>query len=153
MDRIERHKDLLVWHKAIQLAGKVYAVTRRLPSEERDGLSPQLRRTALSIPSSIAEGCARRTRTELLEFLQVALGSLSELETQLLISVEQDLLTVTECGFDQVAELSDLLAGLIRRLNTAAREAHAKACSPLTLGDRTIGAARSGNSGRQTLEP
>lgn len=130
MKQIETHKDLIVWRKAVSLAGKVYAATRRLPQDERFGLISQLRRAAVSIPSNIAEGAARRNRAEFLHFLHVARGSLSELETQLLIATDQDFLDVNERTLDDVAEVGRLLNGLIRSLSSSGRDAHALACSP-----------------------
>jgi four helix bundle protein len=130
MNRIESHKDLIVWQKAITLASTVYAATRRLPREERYGLNSQLRRAAVSIASNIAEGIARRNRAEFLQFLHIARGSLSELETQMMIAVEQDYLHAEESALENIAEVGRLLNGLIRRLKSATREAHANACSP-----------------------
>jgi four helix bundle protein len=127
---IESHKDLIVWQRAIALAGKVYAATRKMPTEERYGLISQLRRAAISVPSNIAEGAARRNRTEFLQFLHIARGSLSELETQLLITLGQRMLTSDEIALEEVAEVGRLLNGLIRSLMSSRRDAHAMACAP-----------------------
>jgi four helix bundle protein len=127
---IESHKDLIVWQKAITLASKVYAATRRLPAEERYGLISQLRRAAVSIPSNIAEGAARRHRSEFLQFLHIARGSLSELETQMMIVADQNLLGPDETTVENIAEVGRLLNGLIRSLASSRQEAHASACSP-----------------------
>jgi four helix bundle protein len=107
----------------------VYAATRRLPTEERYGLISQLRRAAVSIPSNIAEGSARKNRNEFLQFLHIARGSLSELETQMMIAVEQGFLTQGESALEDVAEVGRLLNGLIRSLASSSRDSHAKACS------------------------
>ena len=80
------HKDLDVWKAAVQLAGRVYAVTRSFPAGERFGLVNQMRRAAVSIASNIAEGAARQTKKEFIQFLCVAAGSASELDTQIEIS-------------------------------------------------------------------
>ncbi len=135
MKRIESHKDLIVWQKAIKLAGRVYAATRQLPSEERYGLNSQLRRAAVSIPSNIAEGAARKNRAEFLQFLHIARGSLSELETQMLITVQQDLVSSEMAGLEDIAEVGRLLNGLIGKLRSSHREAHAHACSPIARGE------------------
>jgi four helix bundle protein len=127
---ITSHKDLIVWRKAIALASKVYAATRTLPSEERFGLTAQLRRAVISIPSNIAEGSARRTRAELIQYLHIARGSLSEVETQLMIAADQGFLTAADAHLEDVAEVGRMLNALIRRLATSVRAAHAKACSP-----------------------
>jgi four helix bundle protein len=127
---ITSHKDLIVWRKAIALASKVYAATRQLPSEERYGLTAQLRRAAVSIPSNIAEGSARRTRAELIQYLYVARGSLSEVETQIMIAVDQGFLTTADAHLEDIAEVGRMLNGLIRRLATSVRTSHARACAP-----------------------
>jgi len=81
------HKDLDVWKKSMDLVELIYSVTSQFPSDERFGLVSQMRRAAVSIPSNIAEGAARKGDKELIQFLMIAIGSLSELETQYLISV------------------------------------------------------------------
>lgn len=77
------HKDLDVWKLSMELCRDVYKLTSRLPVEERYGLTSQLRRAAVSIPSNIAEGAARSTSSEFNQFLSIAQGSLAELDTQL----------------------------------------------------------------------
>jgi four helix bundle protein len=83
---MKTHKDLEVWQAAIDLAKEVYETTKVYPKEETFGLVSQMRRCAVSIPSNIAEGAARNGRKEFLQFLHIALGSLSELDTQIEIS-------------------------------------------------------------------
>ena len=80
------HKDLEVWKKSIEMVTKIYTLTRGFPKEELYGLTSQMRRAAVSVPSNIAEGAGRNSSKELLQFLYFATGSLSELETQLIIS-------------------------------------------------------------------
>jgi len=80
-----RHR-LEVWHDAMDLVTQVYAFTGAFPMEERFGLTSQMRRAAVSIPSNVAEGAARKSRTELLRFLSIARGSISELDTQIEIA-------------------------------------------------------------------
>ena len=132
MKRIESHKDLIVWQKAIKLASRVYAASRKLPHEERYGLSSQIRRAAISIPSNIAEGAARKSRAEFLQFLHIARGSLSELETQMMIALEQELAPSETAVLDDIGEVGRLLNGLISKLMSSHREAHANACSPMS---------------------
>lgn len=134
MGTITSHKGLFVWQRSIALASKVYAATRLLPSEERFGLNQQLRRAAISIASNIAEGSARRSRAEFIQFLHVARGSLSQIETQVLIAADQGLIGQHESLVDDIAEIGRLLDALIRSINSASRIAHANACS---LGLRT----------------
>ena len=80
------YKDREAWNQSMELVEDVYRFTKVFPPEELYGLSSQLRRSAVSIPSNLAEGSARRSRKELANFLGIALGSAAELETQLLIS-------------------------------------------------------------------
>ena len=81
-------KDLLVWQKSVSFAKELYKYTAQLPRSEDFGLTSQLRRAAVSIPSNIAEGSKRGTRKDFRQFLHIANGSAAELETQLLISRE-----------------------------------------------------------------
>ncbi len=90
---IKSHKDLEVWQRAMDLACELYAATAQFPKEEVYGLSLQIRRSAVSIPSNIAEGAARNSRKEFVQFLHVALGSVAELETQLLLAERIGFLT------------------------------------------------------------
>lgn len=80
------YKELIVWQKSVDLVTEVYAVTKDFPKEEIYSLTSQIRRSAISIPSNIAEGHSRRSQTDYLQFLKIARGSCAELETQLLIS-------------------------------------------------------------------
>jgi four helix bundle protein len=87
------HRDLLVWQESISLVKEIYAVTRSLPDDEKFGLTSQMRRAAVSVPSNIAEGAARGSQREFAQFLVIARGSLSELETQLIIAKELNYFT------------------------------------------------------------
>ncbi len=80
------HHNLDVWQKAVDLVVKVYRETKILPQEEKFGLTSQIRRAAVSIPANIAEGAGRKSEKEFLNFLSIAQGSASELETELLIA-------------------------------------------------------------------
>ncbi|MDP2687672.1 MAG: four helix bundle protein [Aequorivita sp.] len=80
------HKDLDVWKKSIDLVELIYSLTLSFPETERFGLTSQMRRAAVSISSNIAEGSARKGNKELLQFINIALGSLAELETQYIIA-------------------------------------------------------------------
>ena len=82
------YKDLIVWQKSVSLVKLVYGLSASFPSEEKFGIISQMRRCAISIPSNIAEGQARRTTPDYVRFVSIAQGSLAELETQLIISVE-----------------------------------------------------------------
>ena len=83
---MQTHKDLDIWKLGIDLVELVYNKTREFPDTEKFSLTSQMRRSAIAIPSNIAEGYARKNVKELIQFLYVSLGSLSELETQVIIS-------------------------------------------------------------------
>ena len=131
MQSIESHRDLAVWQLAISLAVKVYAVTRGLPSDEQHGLQAHLRRAAVSIPCSIAEGAARGHRLEFIRCLQSARSSLSEVETQLIVALRHDLVAHDTLPLDDVVSLGHLINDQIQKLIHCERHAHAAACLPL----------------------
>ena len=81
------HKRLAVWRKSVDLVVETYKVTKTFPTEERYGLTDQVRRAAVSIPANIAEGAGRRTKKEFINFLHISQGSLSELDTHLEIAL------------------------------------------------------------------
>ena len=83
---MKTHKDLDVWKKSIDLVTTLYSMTNSFPKDELFGLTSQIRRAAVSIPSNIAEGAARRSQKEFTQFLYIALGSQQELDTQLIIA-------------------------------------------------------------------
>ncbi|MHC4744871.1 MAG: four helix bundle protein [Planctomycetota bacterium] len=86
MSEVKTHKDLEIWQRGIALVEEIYRVTKSFPKEEVYCLTSQLRRSAVSYPSNIAEGAARSSRKEYVQFLYFSLGSLSEVETQLMIA-------------------------------------------------------------------
>ncbi|MDB5887652.1 MAG: hypothetical protein JWM03_524 [Rhodocyclales bacterium] len=111
-----KHRDLLVWQHAIALVTAVYRITATFPDSERFGLTAQMRRAAVSVPSNIAEGVARNTTREYLHFLGIARGSLSELDTQFVIAAElayTDQIAVIEAA---ISDVFGLLNGLINSL-------------------------------------
>ena len=89
------HEGLEVWREAMTLVEAIYACSARFPDAERFGLTSQIRRAAVSVPSNIAEGAARRSTPEFQRFLSIARGSLSELDTQLQIAVRLNYVDVT----------------------------------------------------------
>ncbi len=105
------HKDLDVWKRAMDLVEQVYVLTSSFPSSEIYGLTNQLRRAAVSIPSNIAEGSSRNGDKELLYFLNVANGSIAEIETQLLIGVRLKYVDQQNEIFDLITEVRKLLLG------------------------------------------
>lgn len=114
------HKDLIVYQKSIEFVTKIYETTNNFPKDELFGLTSQLRRAAISIPSNIAEGFARRHNKELTQFLYVSLGSAVEIETQLLIAKnincinEEIYIMLTNL----LSEISKMLIGLIHKLES-----------------------------------
>ena len=86
--RSRSYKSLIIWQKAMELTKEVYDLTKNFPKEELYGLTLQIRKSAISIPSNIAEGKGRKTRKEFIRFLQYSLGSLYELQTQIELSKE-----------------------------------------------------------------
>jgi four helix bundle protein len=125
-----RHEDLAAWRHAIALAGKVYAATRHLPSDEPLGLVQELRRTALSVPSSIAAGTAAGRRGEFVHCLEAARSALAQLQTRLVIAVGQDVIGTTACPQADATEVARELDALIRRVRASGLAAHARACAP-----------------------
>lgn len=101
------YKDLIVWQKSFKLASHIYRLTDSFPPIERYGLYQQIRKSAVSVPSNIAEGYGRKHKTEFSQFLSIAYGSLLELETQYLLSIE--------LGF---SKNSDDIEGLIREVGS-----------------------------------
>jgi four helix bundle protein len=112
------YRDLIVWQKAFELAMAVYEATAHFPREERYGITSQIRKAAISIPSNIAEGQGRRSKREFRHFLFIALGSLMEVETQILISKALTYLksSQTEKLLAKIAEVGRLLNGLSKSL-------------------------------------
>ncbi len=100
----------------MNLVTEIYSVTRNFPADEKFGLTVQLRRAAVSIPSNISEGAGRPSTKEFLRFLGIAQGSLAELETQVLISNRLDYLANCEALISQISLVRRLLIGLVRAL-------------------------------------
>jgi four helix bundle protein len=117
--KTKHYKDLLIWQKGMALAKLVYVLTRRFPSDERYGLTSQ-RRAAVSIPSNIAEGQARRGTGEFLQFLSITQGSLAELETQLLLSINLSYCEQSEAdpALKEIDELQKMIVSLRRKLSS-----------------------------------
>ena len=118
MATVRNYRELIVWQKAMDLVELVYQATKQLPKEELYGLTSQVRRSAVSIPSNIAEGQARKSTAEFLNFLSIANGSRAEMETQILLA--QRLNYVTTDTAQPILNLSEevnrLLNGLMNSL-------------------------------------
>lgn len=115
---LKNYKELKVWQKAYQLCLEIYRITKRFPKEERYGLTSQVRRAAVSVPSNIAEGYGRKTTPEYIQALYVAYGSNCELETQILLSGDLDYIKVEDIKKIQkdIEEVERMLKALIKSL-------------------------------------
>lgn len=124
---MKSHKDLEVWQLAVNLAVNVYRATKTFPKDELFGMSAQMRRSAVSVASNIAEGAARHGKKELLQFLYISLGSASELDTQIEIARRAEL--GDDSALRQLDGLrirvSKLIQGLIRSVKERGVEAGA----------------------------
>jgi four helix bundle protein len=118
--KVKSYKDLIIWQKGIELTKEIYKVVNKFPKEETYVLSDQLRRAAISIPSNIAEGQARQHTPEFKQFLYISLGSLAELNTQLIIAKELEYIsdTVLIESEIKVVELRKMISTLTNRLST-----------------------------------
>ena len=116
---VKSYRDLLVWQKAILATKMVYWLVKRLPREELFALSNQMRRAAISIPSNIAEGHARNSTKEFLQFLSIAKGSKAELETQLILCVEINYLSPDDIApiMALLEEIGRMISGLVISLS------------------------------------
>jgi len=114
----QHYRDLVAWQKAMNLVEHIYEVTKQFPDDERFGLISQMRRCAVSVPSNIAEGQARNTQGEFLQFLGIARGSIAELNTQVLIAERLGYLKHATTTTSLTEEVGRILSGLIKSLRT-----------------------------------
>lgn len=115
---LKNYKELKVWQKSYQLCLKVYKITAVYPGEERFGLTSQTRRSAVSVPSNIAEGYGRRTTADYIRSLYIAYGSVCELETQIMLGKDLGYIDSVEIGeiTDDIQEVERMLMALIKSL-------------------------------------
>lgn len=115
---IQTYRDLNAWSEAMDLVEDIYRITKNLPPEEMYGLKSQIRRCAVSIPSNIAEGHGRKGNREFMHHLSIAKGSLSELETQLILCVRLEYITraALKPVWNRTQTAGKLISGLIRSL-------------------------------------
>lgn len=120
---MKTHKDLDVWQKSVAFVTDIYAATTEFPSREMYGLTSQIRRAAVSVPSNVAEGSVRHSNAEFIRFLYIALSSAAELDTQLIIA--NNLKYLADTDFEKLQNeletISKLLQGLIRFLRNKGR--------------------------------
>jgi len=112
------HKDLEVWKEGIDLVTDIYKLSNLLPDSEKYGMTSQIRRAAISIPSNIAEGAGRHSDKEFIQFLYISLGSLEELETLMIISLNLTFLQQNHLDpiYQKIIHLRKLIIGLIKYL-------------------------------------
>ncbi len=115
---LKNYKELKVWQRSYQLCLEIYKITKRFPNEEKYGLTSQIRRAAVSVPSNISEGYGRKTTPEYIRFLYIAYGSNCEMETQILLSgdlgyIETDKLENLQ---ERMGEVERMLKALIKSL-------------------------------------
>ena len=117
--KIRTYRDLVVWQKAMVYVTSIYESTKVFPKEEVYGLVSQLRRSAISIPSNIAEGFGRRSRADYVRFLQIALGSLYETQTQMEIAANLGYLATSSSApvYESSREIERMLWSLTNKLN------------------------------------
>ena len=115
---VQNYSQLIAWQKAMEMVTMIYRVTKQFPKEEMYGLTSQIRRAAVSIPSNIAEGQARTSTKEFLQFLAVAQGSRAEVETQIQIALRLDYMTNNRAQeiLTLLSEIRKLMYGLSKVL-------------------------------------
>lgn len=121
---MQSYKELVVWQKSMNLVSEIYEVTRSFPREEIYGLTSQMRRSAVSVPSNIAEGQGRASKGEFIQFLCHARGSLFELETQIILAAKFDYVSRegSERLLAQLTEVARILNGLLTSLRPPNRK-------------------------------
>ena len=117
-EKLKNYKDLKVWQRSYQLCLEVYKITKEFPDEEKYGLTSQLRRAAVSVPSNISEGYGRKTTPEYIQFLYIAYGSICEMETQILLSGDLGYISTGKLAMlnEGIQEVERMLKALIRSL-------------------------------------
>ena len=117
--KIKSYKDLIVWQRSIDFVTEIYELTKMLPTDEKFGLVSQMRRSGVSVPSNLAEGHARIGKNEFKHFVSISLGSLAELETQILICQNLNYFTkiISDDLLENTNEINKMLHGLYKSLN------------------------------------
>ncbi|MCT3945409.1 four helix bundle protein [Elizabethkingia anophelis] len=117
MTDIKSHKDLKVWQESMDLVTDIYELVQNFPAEEKYNLTSQIKRSSVSIPSNIAEGAGRKSNLEFIQFLNIASGSLSELETQLEIAIRLKFITENEELFKKKIFIRIMITNLKKSLS------------------------------------
>ena len=115
---MKTHFDLNVWKESIKLVKEIYSITTKFPQNEVFGLTSQIKRAVISVPSNIAEGASRQTNREFIQFLYIAIGSLSEVETQLIIAKELNFIKQKDIqiSLENIINIKKMINGLIKYL-------------------------------------
>ena len=114
--KITSYKELVVWQKSMVLVKEIYSLSESFPEYERFGLTNQIRKSSISIPSNIAEGWGSLSTKNYIQFLRISRGSLFELETQILIAIELNYINDNEISQNLITEISKMLNSLIIKL-------------------------------------
>ena len=117
-ERVKSYRDLNAWQNARRLVGAIYEISAHFPDDERFGLTSQIRRCAVSVPSNIAEGYGRGASADYLRFLRIARGSLFEIETQLILACDLEYISESDLkGLNEIiTQTARPLSGLIRSI-------------------------------------
>ena len=117
---LKNYKELKVWQKSYELCLKIYRITTTFPKEERYGLTSQIRRSVVSIPSNIAEGYGRKSNADYIRMLYISYGSVCELETQILLAGDLDFIGTGELGpaKQDILEVERMLKALMKSLES-----------------------------------
>lgn len=112
------HKNLNAWIKSFEFVKEIYSITEKFPVEERYNLVSQMRRSAVSVPVNIAEGAARKSNKEFIQFLHIALGSMTELDTLILLSADLGFIDQSECNklIEKLDVIGKIIFGLIKNI-------------------------------------
>ncbi len=116
MTDIKSHKDLKVWQESMDLVTDIYELVQNFPAEDKYNITSKIKRSAVSIPSNIAEGAGRKSNLEFIQFLNIASGSLSELETQLEIAIRLKFITENEELFKKIIFIRIMITNLKKYL-------------------------------------
>jgi four helix bundle protein len=119
MTKIKTYRDLIIWQKSLALVTEIYKITKLFPKDETYGLTAQMRRCAVSIPSNIAEGYGRNSSSDYVRFLRIAMGSLYELQTQLEISLNLKYLKADDFKkfYESSREVERMISSMIRKIS------------------------------------
>ncbi len=115
---MKTHMDLDVWKKSMDFVENIYKVSSQFPKEEMYGLTSQIRRAAVSVPSNIAEGASRQGSKEFVQFLYISLGSLSEVETQIMLAKRLNFVSNIDIILKEITTIKKMLNGLIRNVKS-----------------------------------